>query len=83
MKSKMTERGQITVPKALRERLGLREGDELEFEEQEGTILLRRIHVTDPMRGLLGMLKNPVDVDGYLSQTRGAVWSTEEDSSGK
>ncbi|MEA3311702.1 MAG: AbrB/MazE/SpoVT family DNA-binding domain-containing protein [candidate division WOR-3 bacterium] len=40
--------GQITIPKRLRERYNLEEGDLLEYEEQEGVILLKPRKLIDP-----------------------------------
>ncbi len=38
----LTSKGQVTVPKAIRDRLGLREGDKLEFTlDAKGRILVR------------------------------------------
>ena len=41
-KTKLTSKGQITVPKDVRERLGLRPGDEIEFVEENGSFVVRR-----------------------------------------
>ncbi len=41
-KSRITSKGQVTVPKEVRECLGLRPGDELEFIEQDGVFHLRK-----------------------------------------
>ncbi len=41
-KSSMTSKGQITIPSAMRERFGLRPGDDVEFfEAGDGSIKLR------------------------------------------
>lgn len=39
--SKMTSRGQITLPKEVREKFGLRGGDTLYFLEVDGSIVLK------------------------------------------
>ena len=40
--STLTTKGQVTIPKAIRERLGLSEGDTLEFSvDDEGRIVVR------------------------------------------
>lgn len=36
------DRGRITIPKELRERLQIRPGDEVRIEEEEGRLLVRR-----------------------------------------
>ncbi len=42
-RARLTRQGQITVPKAVRERLGLRPGDDLEFEPREdGMVVVAR-----------------------------------------
>ena len=39
MKAKVAERGQITIPKPLRERLGIKPGTVLDFDESEGRLI--------------------------------------------
>jgi antitoxin PrlF len=38
----VTSKGQVTVPKAVRERLGLKQGDRIEFVSESGHTLVRR-----------------------------------------
>lgn len=38
--AKLTSKGQITIPIAIRKSLGLREGDKVLFIEQEGSVLM-------------------------------------------
>ncbi len=40
--SKVTSKGQVTIPKPLRDKMGLRPGDEVEFEETDEGVLLRK-----------------------------------------
>lgn len=66
-KAKMTSKGQITLPKRVRIRLGLEPGDVVEFVEDEGGVRLRR-HVGEspftPYRGRLAHLqgKSPDEI---------------------
>ena len=39
--TKVSERGQVVIPKAIRDRLGIGRGQLLEIEEIEGVILMR------------------------------------------
>ncbi len=56
--AKLTSKGQITLPKEIRERLGLRTGDRVRFRETgEGTIVVEG--VTAELLDLFGALTPP------------------------
>ncbi len=58
MLAKLTSKGQLTLPKALRERLHLREGDRVEFVvHEDGRVEM--IAVTSPISKLKGMVPKP------------------------
>lgn len=40
LRAKITRSGQVTLPKRIRERLGVREGDQVQFEETDRGIVL-------------------------------------------
>jgi len=71
VKARVGERGQVTIPKRLRRSLGIQPGEEVEFEEREGVLLLRRAGALGPLDRLVGLVKERVDVDAYLAETRG------------
>lgn len=80
MKSVVGERGQITIPKRLRDRLGIEQGQVLEFEERRGAILLRKTRAPEsPFQKLVGVIKEKTDVDRYLEETRGPAWNKKLD----
>lgn len=56
--AKLTSKGQITIPKAVRERLGLRTGDRVEFVE-EAPGVYRIVPVTRDVRALRGIVPRP------------------------
>ena len=58
MQATITSKGQVTVPKAIREQLHLRPGDKLDFLLDEGGGL-RVEPVTEPVTALKGMLPKP------------------------
>lgn len=54
--STLTSKGQVTIPKAIRERLGLSEGDTLEFSvDNKGRIVARP---SPREKGLCGVLRD-------------------------
>jgi antitoxin PrlF len=71
MKATLSEKGQITIPKRLRDRLGLRPGTVLDFEEAEGRLVGRKLVPADHLSELVGILHLPGGVDAYVRETRG------------
>jgi AbrB family looped-hinge helix DNA binding protein len=64
--STVTSKGQVTIPKAIRERLGLSEGDTLEFSVDEGGRIV--VRPAPGGKGVCGVLREfapeePVTVD--------------------
>lgn len=56
--STLTSKGQITLPKALRDRLGVREGDRVVFQiDEQGRVLLVP-ELRDPLGDLVGFLRH-------------------------
>ena len=62
MEATVAERGQITLPKAVRDALGLTKGSKLKVELIEGRIVLRK-DVNDALSRLRGKYK----LDGFAS----------------
>jgi len=73
MKSIVSEKGQVTIPKAIRERLGLRAGAVVDFEAVEGKLVGVKREPDDRLRKWLGKGRVPggLDVDAYLERIRG------------
>ena len=54
MHATITSKGQLTIPKAVRDRLGLHAGDRVEFiDEADGVRLRKRVHSLDDLAGIL------------------------------
>ena len=70
MKAVVAERGQVTIPKALRDKLGIRPGTALEFTAKDGTLLARKAE-TDPVSQVFGCLGGRVDTDRFIRSLRG------------
>jgi AbrB family looped-hinge helix DNA binding protein len=72
-RAKITAKGQVTIPKDIRDRLGLRIGDEIDFVPENGVVLLRKIVPDDPFAKWRGYLKDleGQDVDELIEEMRG------------
>ena len=72
IKSKITAKSQATIPKEIRLRLGLRPGDELEFVEIKGEILLRKRVQDSLFKAYRGYLKELTgkDSDALVEEMR-------------
>ncbi len=73
MKATMGERGQVVIPKRLRDRFGLRAGQQVEFEEDQGRLVLTKsVPVDDPIAQIRGILKvDGWDTDSMIEAIRG------------
>ncbi len=72
MNAVLSEKGQITIPKKLRDDLGLLPGSVLNFREEAGSVIIRKVMMEDPVarwRGK-GQLPKGCSVDEYLDLTR-------------
>lgn len=74
--SRISSKGQVTVPMAVRQRLGLRAGDRVEFASQNGDIVLRpaRPEGENPFAkytGILGDFPGGIEeVNAWISELR-------------
>ena len=73
MKAKLTSKGQVTVPKPCRDKLGLKTGTVLDFEAVDGVLIARKVQPEDLFHKWRGRGKLPVgkNVDEYLRMVRG------------
>lgn len=71
MRSTISEKGQVTVPKPLRDRLGIRGGDRLEFSEGHGGLVVRKATDQDPVEAVYGILSPGESTDEMLRALRG------------
>ena len=61
----------MTIPKPLRDRLGIRPGEQLEFSEEPGRLVLRKADVHERIRSVFGTLQLPGTVDELIEELRG------------
>jgi antitoxin PrlF len=72
MRSTVTEKGQVTIPKPIRDRLGIRPGEVLEFgEHPDGGVVARKVAVRSPVDELYGVLQVPGGTDELIESLRG------------
>ena len=86
MHATMTSKGQLTIPKPVRERLGLRAGDRVEFVQAEDGAY-RIVPRSGKFSDLMGVLKTDIALsDGHLRDAirdaRTARWSRNADHEG-
>ena len=69
---KISERGQITIPKRLRLRHGIDQHTEEELVgTNEGVLIKKRGGTDHPVDRVLGILNAPTSTDAYLDEVRG------------
>jgi AbrB family looped-hinge helix DNA binding protein len=69
---KIGERGQVTIPKAIREKYGLLPQIEVDFLLKETGILIRKKpHPVSPVEQVYGILGKNVQTDPYIESIRG------------
>lgn len=71
--AKITSKGQITLPKEVRRRLGIGPGDEVDFIEEDGVYVLKKRVKESPFDVYVGFLKGRrgPDTDQIMRQLRG------------
>jgi antitoxin PrlF len=71
MKAVVSEKGQITIPKRLRDRLGIRAGEVLDIEEDHGRLVGIKLTTRDAVDELFGVLKGKEKTDTIMRRLRG------------
>lgn len=68
---KVTRRGQVTIPKELRERTGMDEGTEVQFFEENGRLVIVKAVTENPFLEWVGYLEQPGSSDEAVKKMRG------------
>jgi AbrB family looped-hinge helix DNA binding protein len=81
MKATVGERGQVTIPKALRERFGIRPREDVEFIEDVGRLVRRKADVAERIHSVCGILDLDMSTDEFIDLVRGPAELPPEDES--
>ncbi len=82
---KVTSKGQVTIPKAIRDEFGLLPGTEVEFVNDGGEVRVRKVIGPDPGRGrrVVEHMQRPgaggkyrLTTEEIMRMTRGEDWGT-------
>jgi len=73
MKTVLSEKGQITIPKALRLRLGIRPGQVLQVEEERGRMVVTKSESGDSVEEVFGILDLSRSTDQLIASLRGEL----------
>ena len=70
--SSVTRKGQVTIPKEIRDRAGIEPGDDLEFEiDEDGSIRVRKNIEDNPFSDWKDSLKLEKSTDSVMEELRG------------
>jgi antitoxin PrlF len=70
--SRITSKGQVTIPKELREKFGFDPGDEIQFTVLDGRLVVRKKSLKSLLEKWVGALKIDSDVDTFIDDLRGS-----------
>jgi len=71
MKAVVSEKGQVTIPKPIRKRLGIGPGVVLDFEASEGKLVASKTVERSPLDEVYGSLDLGEPVNDYIERIRG------------
>jgi len=70
MTSRVSEKGQVTIPKEF-SRFGIRPGEEVTFREEDGRIVLEKVAAASRFEEFYGILPSEQSTDEYIDELRG------------
>ena len=73
MKAVVSAKGQVTIPKPLRDRLGIRPGQVLGFSAENGRLVATKAANRDPVDSVYGILGQKRSSDALIKALRGSA----------
>lgn len=70
MYAKVAERGQVTIPKAIRDRLGIVPGTVLDFVAENGRLIAVKAEAVDKLEALYGRFGRGRSTDAVVEELR-------------
>jgi AbrB family looped-hinge helix DNA binding protein len=70
---RVSSKGQIVIPKAIRQQLGIAQGDACEVEVREGEMVLRPVRRSGDWRRWQGLLRGTTALEEHLDEHRREV----------
>lgn len=70
-RTKMTSKGQVTIPKKLRTKIGLKPGDYLCIQETDEGYVIKKMVREDNFDKYVGFLNKPASSDKIIEELRG------------
>ena len=71
MNAIVAERGQVTIPKPIREKMGIRPSCVLSFSVKDGMLIAVKVETSDPISRWRGCLKTNKRTDEIIKELRG------------
>ena len=76
---KVTRKGQVTIPKEIREKLGVKSGSSVRFRVTEGKCVVEKEVREDKLNKWVGYLKRKKRTDELIEEIRGSTKLTTGD----
>ncbi len=70
MKAKVAERGQVTIPKKIRDQYGIQSGTILDFQNDHGRIVITKVTDQNPVDEVYGTLGSGRSADDIIHSLR-------------
>ena len=73
MKAVVSEKGRVTIPKPIRDRLGIRAGQALDFRAEQGQLVATKITAQGAIESVYGILRLGRPTDSVMKTLRGRM----------